>query len=108
MERSEFNLGAQIVPIITFFNKIDKLPIIRYHARGSQKLTQYVSQISRAETERISQFVISSKIKFSKNVRAFTGRWLIARSLNLRVKIFARCKQILCGIGNRTPNKECI
>ena len=35
MERSEFNLGAQIVTIITFFNKIDKLPIIRYHARGS-------------------------------------------------------------------------
>jgi len=84
MERSEFNLGVQIIAIIIFFNKIDKLPIIRYHARGSQKLTQYVSQISRAEIERISQIVTSSKIKFSKNVRAFTVRWLIARSfLNL-------------------------
>jgi hypothetical protein len=71
MERNEFNLGVQIVSIIIFFNKIDKLPIIRYHTRGSQKLTQYVSQISRAEIESISQNVTSSKIKFSKNVRAF-------------------------------------
>ena len=71
MERSEFNSGVQIVTIIIFFNKIDKLPIIRYHTRGSQKLTQYVSQISRAQIERISQTVTSSKIEFSKNVRAF-------------------------------------
>ena len=42
-----------IVTIIIFFNKIDKLQIIRYHTRGSQKLTQYVSQIFRAEIERI-------------------------------------------------------
>ncbi len=101
MERSEFNLGVQIVTIIIFFNKIDKLPIIRYHTRGSQKLTQYVSQISRAEIERISQIVTSSKIKFSKNVRAFTVHWLIARSfLNLTVRIFNRHKQILSGIEN--------
>ena len=45
MNRREFNLGVQIVTIIIFFNKIDKLPIIRYHTRGSQKLTQYVCQI---------------------------------------------------------------
>ena len=49
MERSEFNWSVQTVIIIIFFNKIDKLPIIRYHTRGSQKLTQYVSQISRTE-----------------------------------------------------------
>jgi hypothetical protein len=78
MERSEFNLGVQIVTIINFFNNIDTLPIIRYCTRGSQKLTQYVSQTSRAEIERISQIVTSSKIKFAKYVRAFTGRWLIA------------------------------
>ena len=84
MERSEFNWSVQTVTIIIFFNKIDKLLIIRYHTRGSQKLTQDVSQISRAEIERISQIVTSSKIKFSKNVRAYTERWLVARSLNLR------------------------
>ena len=100
MGRSEFKLGTQIVININFFNKIDKLPIIRYDAWGSQKLTQYVSQIFRAKIERISLIVTSSKIKFSKNARAFTGRRLIARSSNLRVRIIGRRKQILSGIEN--------
>ena len=89
MERSEFNLSAQIVTIIILFNNIDKLLIIRYHTRESQKLTQYVSQISCVKIERISQIVTSLEIKFSKNVRAFTVRRLIARSLNLRDRILA-------------------
>jgi hypothetical protein len=58
------------------------------------KYTQwYVSQISCAEIERISKIVASSKIKFSKNVRAFTQSFL-----NLRVRVFRQNKQILCGI----------
>jgi hypothetical protein len=92
--------GHNDLALFCFFNKIKKLPIIRYHTRGSQNLTQYVSQISRAQIERISQIVKSSKIKFSKKVRTFTGRWLIARSLNLRLRIFDRSKQILSGIEN--------
>ena len=100
MERSEFNINAQTVAIMIFFNKIDKLAIIRYHTKSSQKPTQYVSQISRSEIERISQIVTSSKIKFSNVVRAFTGRWLVARSLNLRVRILGRRKLILSGIEN--------
>jgi len=35
MERSEFNLVVQIVTIIIFYNNIEKLPIIRYHTKGS-------------------------------------------------------------------------
>jgi hypothetical protein len=35
MERNEFSLGVQIVTIINFSNEISKLPIIRYHTRGS-------------------------------------------------------------------------
>jgi hypothetical protein len=95
VERSEFNLGVQTVAIIIFFNKIEKLPTIRYHTRGSQKLTQYVSQIFRTKIERISQIVT-----FSKNVRAFTECRHLARSLNLTVRIFGRRKQILSGIEN--------
>jgi hypothetical protein len=68
MERNEFSLGVPIVTIIIFFNKIDKLPIIRYHTRGSQKLTQYVSQISRAEIERISQISLSEIEGLTKGV----------------------------------------
>jgi hypothetical protein len=64
MERNEFSLGVPIVTIIIFFNKIDKLPIIRYHTRGSQKLTQYVSQISRAKIERISLVCGSQNLKY--------------------------------------------